>query len=743
MATIATSTIKLTEHNYRSWKTYFKGRLMAKGLLHTIASGTVEQADSQKALGILIETLDPSQYRHVQDTYEARTAYGRLKQYHQPTTNIDRVEVSRDWAKLNWNTRQETLPDFIHRFQEMITRMSEVGNTESEEQRVVKLLALMPWEFRHIVDRLLNAATQPTMMEVKTQLESEWKAAIKSGAIKPPSGHANEDRALMSQGANNDGRGGRNSHDPTWDWDVRPIRQVLLHGEIFTVTFHSRRDLEIARLRRFIDDNDPTVPNWMTHPFLVTQYDMRAFHHRDLSDQANGAHYRPWLSPNAYISYPFLAGNAPWHTMYQRSLRRHQRAAQAALDAEATDADGTPPTAENEGSNAAMDVAANSATTQALGAMQNHIVVDSGASSHMTGASHHLHDTSPCDRRVVVANGKSSVATTMGKLNIKTPCGKTITLSDVLLIEGMPMTLMSIPALMNADPKVSVKFQKDTCIIYRGRTQVATASIMPDQRLYILKGTCDSDNDEPRTDTADTPSQPTKTESQTTSYFKSAFRRMSSTFDTGRRSDGIINDSQPPSTHSVPSAAPSATANTPKLIPHQQPRASDGPSQFGRTTSHDRSESPVYLQTPRVPPVSHYRTRSMSLPAVPDIITPASTTTTAPTRVSTRIRKPNPRFASLAAETLDADLEGYQSNDIHDADDTILYRPKMEILGTYVDDFIVAAPTQNKMDSIMEELASKMNLKRQGPLHYMLGVRVTRSTNHRELTMIQDAYTDK
>ncbi|RHY28512.1 hypothetical protein DYB32_005913 [Aphanomyces invadans] len=93
----------------------------------------------------------------------------------------------------------------------MIPHMSEVGNTESKEQRVIELLALMPWGFRPIVDRLLNGATQPTMMEVKTQLESEWKAAIKSGAIKSPNRNANEELALMAQGANSDGRADRNS----------------------------------------------------------------------------------------------------------------------------------------------------------------------------------------------------------------------------------------------------------------------------------------------------------------------------------------------------------------------------------------------------------------------------------------------------------------------------------------------------------------------------------------------------
>jgi hypothetical protein len=69
--------------------------------------------------------------------------------------------------------------------------------------------------------------------------------------------------------------------------------------------------------------------------------------------------------------------------------------------------------------------------------------------------------------------------------------------------------------------------------------------------------------------------------------------------------------------------------------------------------------------------------------------------------------------------------------------------PNMEIMGTYVDDFIVAATTQGKMDSIMNELSLKMNLKRQGPLHYMLGVRITRDASQHRLTMTQDAYADK
>ncbi|KAF0709191.1 hypothetical protein AaE_012946 [Aphanomyces astaci] len=67
----------------------------------------------------------------------------------------------------------------------------------------------------------------------------------------------------------------------------------------------------------------------------------------------------------------------------------------------------------------------------------------------------------------------------------------------------------------------------------------------------------------------------------------------------------------------------------------------------------------------------------------------------------------------------------------------------LEILGTYVDDFIVATPTQEKTDKIMTTLAAKIELKRQGPVHYLLGIRISRNMDEATLTMSQDAYAAK
>ncbi|ETV90212.1 hypothetical protein H310_14956 [Aphanomyces invadans] len=90
----------------------------------------------------------------------------------------------------------------------LVQRLSDVRATETESNQVLKLLALMPWEFCHLVDRLSNLPdSEQTVAKTKIALEAEWKAAVRNGAIKTPRGQANEDRALFVAG----GRGAKDA----------------------------------------------------------------------------------------------------------------------------------------------------------------------------------------------------------------------------------------------------------------------------------------------------------------------------------------------------------------------------------------------------------------------------------------------------------------------------------------------------------------------------------------------------
>ncbi|ETV66782.1 hypothetical protein H257_16867 [Aphanomyces astaci] len=121
--------MKLNEHNYCDWNTYFQGRLMAKGILDqfTVRPTNPPDLDDQKAFGILIETIEAGQYRHVEGAANVKTEYEALAIHHRPTTKIHRIQVAMEWARLSWDMRQETLPYFIHRFQTLVKRRHEVG----------------------------------------------------------------------------------------------------------------------------------------------------------------------------------------------------------------------------------------------------------------------------------------------------------------------------------------------------------------------------------------------------------------------------------------------------------------------------------------------------------------------------------------------------------------------------------------------------------------------------------------
>ncbi|KAH9118430.1 hypothetical protein LEN26_012104 [Aphanomyces euteiches] len=201
------TSVKLNNHNFRDWRTYLQDRLMAKGLYQTLTpttSNVVSDEENQKAYGILIETLETEQYRHIDGIAAVDIAFKALRSYHEPITKADRIEVLQEWTLINWNPKRADLPDFIHRFEVLTRRLKDVGITETDENLVAKLLALMPWSLRHIVDRLLHTANQ-SVDTIKVALETEWKAAIRNGVMSKNGTMSSDERALSADG----GRGAR------------------------------------------------------------------------------------------------------------------------------------------------------------------------------------------------------------------------------------------------------------------------------------------------------------------------------------------------------------------------------------------------------------------------------------------------------------------------------------------------------------------------------------------------------
>ncbi|RHY26208.1 hypothetical protein DYB32_007804 [Aphanomyces invadans] len=205
----------------------------------------------------------------------------------------------------------------------------------------------------------------------------------------------------------------------------------------------------------------------------------------------------PWLGVQAYETYiadseflfPNLRFSAPTENI-RDTQRRHMY-----LHAIVTSADAEPaPSSEDEvepvqcskpkDSDDAADMTLSVEDCDAR-TIEHHIVIDSGTSAHMTGTADHLYAKTPCSRKVIVTNGGVTTATLMGKINISTQTPSTLTLTDVLLIKGMTTSLLSVPALVRANPKIRVELQRDACTILLGSKTVACAN---NQRLYILEG---------------------------------------------------------------------------------------------------------------------------------------------------------------------------------------------------------------------------------------------------------------
>ncbi|RHY90855.1 hypothetical protein DYB37_012158 [Aphanomyces astaci] len=288
MATVATA-IKLNEHNYRTWMTYFKGRLMAKGLLTTITSTNAAE-------------------------------------YHQPTTKVDEIEVSKEWTKLNWNPRQETMQDFLHRFHQLTVRLNEVGIRENDYNQVLKggrgssgppkktgnchycgknghwqsdCRKKAREEGTHAGrnhdrnNRSAHAANQEQSSSNVAYLFSAMEVTRNIAENSDPeSPETTPPPQLPSAPTNAAPITEPTFEDLTWDWNNRPTREIAVYGERIHVMFFSPSDLESAMLTNFLSNGSPVYPRWMTHPFLVTNYDESAFPFKSLPTTYAGARYK-------------------------------------------------------------------------------------------------------------------------------------------------------------------------------------------------------------------------------------------------------------------------------------------------------------------------------------------------------------------------------------------------------------------------------------------------------------------
>ncbi|KAH9093954.1 hypothetical protein Ae201684P_016573 [Aphanomyces euteiches] len=94
-----------------------------------------------------------------------------------------------------------------------------------------------------------------------------------------------------------------------------------------------------------------------------------------------------------------------------------------------------------------------------------HIVLDSGASCHLTGDLQYLHEPTPCSRKVLIASGQRLDVKTKGTMKLPGSNGGHIILENVLYDPSFRHTLVSIPKITTESPNMVVTFEQRQCIV--------------------------------------------------------------------------------------------------------------------------------------------------------------------------------------------------------------------------------------------------------------------------------------
>ncbi|ETV93525.1 hypothetical protein H310_12561 [Aphanomyces invadans] len=226
-----TSTMRmLTEENWNSWRTAFKGRMLSKKLKHVYDAGiklaakydlakanddpeppksTRHTTEAPKytseedayALGILLTCCSESQQQYVADMDTYVEAWRALAEHHEPKTRVDRLATLSEYFNMKWNTKQETLPQFLERYEIVLRKLRASGDAIHDSMVVDRLLDMMPWQMRAVTHQVhsMPRTQSNNLATVRVVLEAEYKAALRSGALTNPKGANNDERALNAE----------------------------------------------------------------------------------------------------------------------------------------------------------------------------------------------------------------------------------------------------------------------------------------------------------------------------------------------------------------------------------------------------------------------------------------------------------------------------------------------------------------------------------------------------------------
>ena len=177
---------KLSDRNYRTWKTEIKWLLKGKGLLGyalgdiilsdtaTTADRKLHQTNDDKALATIGLSLEIDQQIHVEDCKSAHEAWQTLEQIHEPKSRVRIMQLKKAFYHLQMKG-DEHMSAYIARAKVAATNLRDADAEVKDEDLAYAILTGLPDDYENLNMALASLPDDKfTSAEIKRVLLAEY-----------------------------------------------------------------------------------------------------------------------------------------------------------------------------------------------------------------------------------------------------------------------------------------------------------------------------------------------------------------------------------------------------------------------------------------------------------------------------------------------------------------------------------------------------------------------------------------
>ncbi|CAK9832682.1 Retrovirus-related Pol polyprotein from transposon TNT 1-94 [Anthophora retusa] len=171
---------KLDNTKYESWKIQIKSILRYNELWGYV-EGTIKETEQnqntwklrdEKALDIIILSLNKSQYNHVKNAQASKEAWEMLQRVYESSEPMKQYVLFKKLYRMKKDTNQ-SMAEYIDKFTHCIELLNESGIELSREVLPIMLLNSLPNEYETFCIALESRGKMPSMEELKVKLLEE------------------------------------------------------------------------------------------------------------------------------------------------------------------------------------------------------------------------------------------------------------------------------------------------------------------------------------------------------------------------------------------------------------------------------------------------------------------------------------------------------------------------------------------------------------------------------------------